>query len=213
MPELLSEVNQFKEWAATFLPGCRGGEWECEYSNWPSLHQAVLEFVSDRPVAAWSEDELQAVLYAVARDNEIEYLAREIRTRSPETLIGLALSAVTHGEPDAKWQIAEQLGRLKSEEASLEMRLLNFAHDADEYVRRRSLQALARRGSPAVEELALLSWNQPDAMQQYARMAALWSLHRIGSPLLGPLLDEAECDERPYLSGFAQKVRRGEVDS
>jgi hypothetical protein len=43
-------------------------------------------------------------------------------------------------------------------------------------------------------------------------MMVLWCLHRTGSPHLETLLAEAEQDERPLLSEFAKKVRRGEVD-
>jgi hypothetical protein len=43
-------------------------------------------------------------------------------------------------------------------------------------------------------------------------MMALWCLHRIGSPLLGPLMVEAEQDQREHLRVFAERVRRGEVD-
>ncbi|MBL8798241.1 MAG: HEAT repeat domain-containing protein [Planctomycetia bacterium] len=152
------------------------------------------------------------MLFVIARDNENEAIAQEIRTRFPDTLIGLAPLAVTQGEPDARWQLADQLGRIASPNSSVDSSLLAFAEDEHEYVRRRALMALARRGSPAVEELARRAWTLPVEEQEYSRMAALWSLHRIDSPILGPLLDEAERDHRQYLSAYARKVRRGEVD-
>ncbi|WP_437681449.1 hypothetical protein [Sorangium sp. So ce131] len=34
----------------------------------------------------------------------------------------------------------------------------------------------------------------------------------LGSPSLEPLLAEAERDERQHLRGYAERVRRGEVD-
>jgi hypothetical protein len=209
---LMSEVAQFQDWAAAYPPERRGGEWECDYDQWPNLYDAVLEFVDARPFSSWSAEELRAVLYAVARDNEIEHLAHEIRSLSTATLLALAAAAVEIGEPDAKWQLAEELGRIEEASAEAERLLLTLARDENEYVRRRSLAALARLGSLALEELALAAWQRPDENQQWARMMVLWCLHRVGSPHLEPLLTEAEQDERPNLSNFAKKVRRGEVD-
>jgi HEAT repeat protein len=207
----MPEVAWFMQWAAAIPPERRRGEWECDYPRWDDLYDAVLGFVSAVPFASWSAEEVQAVLFAVARDNEVQHFAREIRSRKPETLIALARAAIEGGERDARWQLAEELGQL-GQGGEPERLLLTLGHDECEYVRRRSLQSLARIGSPAVEELALAEWQRPDEHQQWARMMVLWCLHRVGSPHLAPLLAAAERDERQYLSDFAKKVQRGEVD-
>ena len=212
MSDLITEVARFRRWAADYPEESRSGEWETDYDNWELLYGAVLEFVGTRPLPGWSAEELRAVLYAIARDNEIEYLAGEIRSRGAELLLALAGAAIDIDEPEAKWQLAEQLGHLEEAGAESEQLLLKLVRDESEYVRRRSLSALARLGSSRVEEIALAAWHRPDEHQQYARMVAMWSLHRVGSPHLETLLTEAEQDERPYLSEYAKKVRRGEVD-
>src|SRR5262249_45914180 len=150
-------------------------------------------FVDAVPFASWSPEEVQAVLFAVARDNEDEHLAWEIRHRKPETLIALARAAIETGEHDARWQLANELGRL-GQVGEPEGLLLMLARDKDEYVRRRSLASLARLGSPAVEELALAEWQRPGENQEYARITVLWCLHRVGSRHLEPLLADAERD-------------------
>ena len=76
------------------------------------LHDAVLRFLAGRPYDSWSEAELRAVLYAIARDNEIQHLAREIRERHPELVAPLARAALAVGERDDRWQLAVELGRL-----------------------------------------------------------------------------------------------------
>ena len=167
MADMMTEVAGFRDWAAAYPRESGHGEWECDYNHWPNLYDAVLEFADARPFASWSAEELRAVLYAVARGNEMQHLANEISSR----------------------------------------------RDENEYVRRRSLRALARLGSLALEELALAAWHRPDDNQEWSRMMVLWCLHRAGSPHLEPLLTEAEQDKRPYLSDFAKKVRRGEVES
>jgi HEAT repeats len=206
--DLMSEVARFKEWAG---PERQYGEWECDYENWGDLYEAVLRFVDVVPFANWSHEETRAVLFAIARDNEMEHLAEEIRGRKPETLVALAGAAVEIGEYQATWQLAEQLGQFGKASVEVERLLLILASNEDEYVRRRLLQSLARIGSPAVEELSLAEWHRADEEQQWARMTVLWCLQKIGSPHLQALLLAAEQDGRQYLTEFAAKVKRGEV--
>lgn len=213
MADLMTEVDQFRAWAdATCPPDRRFGEWECDYEDWGGLYEAVLAFVAARPFEFWSPEEVRAVLYAIARDNEMQHLAGEVRCRHPDLLAPLTRASIEVGERDDRWQLAEELGQLGRAGGEEERLLLVLARDEHEYVRRRGLGALARLGSPAVEGLALEAWHRPDPEQQWARMMALWSLHRAGSPQLGPLLAEAEQDPREHLRGFAERVRRGEVD-
>jgi len=212
MADLLTEVDRYREWASDLTPGLQSSEWESEYGHWAELYDAVLGHVAATPPEAWSDEEMQAVLYALARDNEGEHLAEEIRLRQPSTLVALTRAALSRGEPDARWQLAVQLGDLGGADDEAERMLIILASDAAEYVRRRALEALVRVGSPAVERLALEAWHRPDEHQQWARMMALESLHRIGSPRLEPLLSEAERDERQYLRDLAKRIRQGRVD-
>src|SRR5438105_10243649 len=124
MADLLAEVDRFRRWVASCTPQRRYGEWECDYPDWGPLYTAALEFVARRPPAAWSAEETEAVLYALARDNEMQHLAQEIRTRHPATLLGLATAAMRAGEPDTKWQLAEELGHLSPEDPEVEQVLL-----------------------------------------------------------------------------------------
>jgi HEAT repeat protein len=209
--EFMVEVARFQEWATAIPQECRHGEWECDYGHWGDLYGAALRLVDATPFARWSAKEVRAMLFTVARDNEMQHLAGEVRSRKPETLVALARAAVESEERDAQWQLAEELGQLGQCGGEAERLLLALVRDGDEYVRRRSLQALARLSSPAVEQLALAEWHRPEANQQWARMNVLWYLHRVGSPSLPLLLAEAETDERPHLSDFALKVQLGEV--
>lgn len=207
MAELMTEVDRFRAWAEACPHTGKYGEWECDYAEWPALHDAVLGFVARRPFTSWSDAELRAVLYAVARDNEIQYLASVIRERHPELVPPLARAALSVGERDDRWQFAVELGHLGPESEPL---LLEMARDEHEYVRRQALRSLLRIGSPAVEEVAQAAWRRPDEDQEWARMMALYCLHKLGSPRLEPLLAEAERDTRQYLRGYAERIRRRE---
>ena len=212
MTDLLTEVDRFRAWAETYPVGSRSGEWECDYEAWQPLYGAVFDFLASRPFASWSSDETRAVLFAIARDNEMQHLAGQIREEHPLLLLPLARAALQLGEPDGRWQLAEELGWLGRRGGEEETVLLVLARDEHEYVRRKALASLARLGSPAVEEVALAAWERAVPEQQWARMMALWCLHRIASPQLERLLRAAEADPRPHLRAYAQRVRTGEVD-
>lgn len=208
MSDLLTEVGRFQEWAGQHSPVPRSGEWEFYYPNWGDLYQAVFEFVAGKPFPTWSPEEVGAVLYALARDNESEHIAEELCSLYPELLMPLTQAALQFDDPQARWQLAEALGWLKSDIVEQERLLLTLARDDDEYVRRRSLQSLTRLGSSSVEALALEAWNRPDPHQQWSRMMVLSCLSQLGSPQLEPLLSEAEQDNRQYLRECAEKIRR-----
>jgi HEAT repeat protein len=153
-----------------------------------------------------------AVLYAIARDNELEYLAGVIAERHRELLVPLAWAAIEHGERDDRWQLAQQLGRIGQADEAAENVLLALVRDQCEYVRRMALCALARISSPHTESESLRVWELPDVDQQWARMMVLWCLDRVGSPMLQQLLVSAEQDARNHLLAYAQKVKHGIVD-
>jgi len=83
---LLTEVTLFQQWASTEFPNGGEGEWECEYPAWDRLLPAVLEFVKCHSFPAWSDEELKAVLYALALAHRafaaVEELAAEMWERA-----------------------------------------------------------------------------------------------------------------------------------
>jgi HEAT repeat protein len=205
--DLMTEVARFREWASNYPHAWQPGEWECDYEGWPDFCDAVLGFVAQRQFASWSEAEVRAVLYAIARDNELQYLAETIGERWPDLIPPLAEASLQFGERDDRWQLAVELGRLGSSSETL---LLRMARDSHEYVRRMALQSLVSIGSPMVEQLALAAWHRSDEHQEWARMMSLHCLSKIGSPSLDSLLTDAERDERQLLREYAERIRRGE---
>lgn len=152
------------------------------------------------------------MLFAVARDNEIQYLSRAIHESSGDLLMELAEASIRCGEPDAKWQFAEELGQVRGTSQRGEELLLALARDPNEYVRRRALQSLARIRSAATERVALEAWSRPNEQQQWSRMMALWALRHVGSDQLQRLLIEAMEGEGTLLSQYAAKIGRGEIE-
>ncbi|HWE92899.1 MAG TPA: HEAT repeat domain-containing protein [Tepidisphaeraceae bacterium] len=212
--DVVEAVDRFRQWADSHYPGQPTDYWVFNFDGWDELHAAVMHFVENVAMDRWSDEQMHAVLDAIHYDDEHLYLAREIGERRPDLLIPLAKASMKPGSGyAARWQLADQIGRMRDPSPAREEVLLRFAHDEEEYVRRRAIQSLARIGSAAAGPLVLKAWSEETDAQQWTRMMTLWVLHRIGSPRLEDLLAQAERDQRPHLSEYARKVRRGEVEA
>lgn len=212
MDRLRTEIQRFRDWAAT-IPGDRQfAEWECDYDGWTQLREAFERFVAAPDSLAWAQAMIDELLYILARDNEMEWLAGLVGQDESLTLL-LAEQALSGHEPDAKWQLAVQLGRHPSAESE---RLLEaLAQDDHEYVSRRALMALAEQGSSKTEYYCRRAWDGQahGEMQEYQRIAALHALMAVSSPRLSHYLELARQDGRKYLVHNAlmieQKISQG----
>jgi HEAT repeat protein len=197
------EVARFKQWAAGIPVDTRSGEWECDYPEWRRFWAAAKCLVETVPVATWTEATTEDFVYALARDNEVEVIADDLAGRS-DTLLILAARAIHSVETDAKWQIAAKLGDMNEHKLKAEALLVQFVQDADEYVSRRSLLALATLKSGKAESFAERAWQTG---HEYQRIAALWALKDVGSSKLNDYLLRAEEDGREYVVRNATEIR------
>ena len=173
-----------------------------------AIYEAFTAFINTHATHTWSQEVVGTLLYLIARDNEMGHLAGEV-ARDSDRLISLSGAAAGSNEPDARWQLAAELGRLESHRVVVEPLLVQFAHDEDEYVRRQALMALGTLGSPLVEDLAEAAWRTG---HEYQRMAVLAALRDVQSPALDEYLARAESDGRQYLLHYAAKIRAGVAD-
>lgn len=202
---LEAPVARFRAWAGTIPVSERSGEWECLYSGWLEIYTTFSAFVGATSCREWDEDVAQILLYIIARDNEMNELVKDLAKR-PDNLLCLGELALTSSERDAKWQLAAEIGRIERRAPQVELLLLQFAHDTDEYVRRCALMALADIGSEKVEELVAAAWKTGD---MYQRMAVLYALWKVRSPQLDTYLARADIDGRQYLVEYSARVRSG----
>ena len=198
------DVRDLRRWTAEVPPEAKGGEWESEYPNWPSVWKSSVRFVLRRPVASWSGTQLEDFLFALARDNEDETISDGV-AKDPETLIALSVAAIRQGEPDAKWQLAARLGEMGTLRDRAIQLLVLLVEDPDEYVRRRALLALSALRAPQAEESAERAW---DSGLQYQRIAALHVLAEIGSAKLPAYVAEARTDGRDFVLKAADDAMR-----
>lgn len=203
-------VEGLRRWTDTVPLNERRGSWDCDYDNWREVHATAITFLADIPFSEWTDAEIDAVLFALARDNECEILRDWIEKRGNETVIAVADFAIAKGEQDARWQVAKALGKLVGLHG-VESRLLALVADTDEYVRRISLSSLALVGSARTEELAISTWNNAADDCPWTRMMALWALRQCKSSKYERHRLEAERSAVPYLSDYARKMRTGEI--
>ncbi len=202
------EVAKFKAWASHIAEETRTGEWECDYPEWDALHAAALALLASRAPEKWSRSEVDDMLYAIARDNEFEYLVDRI-SENPDALLALSADALTSSDHDAKWQLADRLGFLQARFNEAEALLLRFVEDDTEYVSRRALLALGDLKSPKAEALAERAW---ETGHQYQRIAALWVLESVSSTKLPIYIQKAMEDGRQYVVDNAVQIQDGSPD-
>lgn len=200
--QLSFEVQRFRDWADRYPRARTYGEWECDYEDWGVLYHAYVDHLDRIAPEQWNDQDRDALLYALARDNELERLKEELAER-PGHLLALARHGLQSPEHNARWQLADALATLGCDHPEAADLLEQFVLDQDEYVRRRALLALGRLDAPRAEELALRAW---DTGLEYQRIAALCVLEEISSPLLRNFLEQAAEDGHEALIANAARI-------
>ncbi len=206
--ELKREIEKFKKWSENFesIPELeRCGEWELLYEGWDKLDNLMCEFLETISYEDWNEEELKAVLYLIARDNENERFINIISEKQPNALEFLAYESFAFGEPNAKWQIAINLDKI-IDKKNAQLLLEKYLTDENEYVRRRALMTLAKFPHHNLEHFCAEAWNKENEMQEYQRIAVLHSLKIAKSKELRHYIKLAIEDGREYLVMNAKKL-------
>lgn len=141
--DLAREVRRFRAWADQGAPDVLGighgrGDWECNDPHWQELYVGA-EAVVEQPDLI-DEDATQLLLYVLARDNEDERIAHGLEN-APLALAKVLERALTHPDPDVRWQVAMIMPAALGEAAREPLHRL--CADTSEYVRRRAAAALA----------------------------------------------------------------------
>jgi HEAT repeat protein len=199
MSEFSNEIAKFKDWAPPEKH--RSGEWECDYGHWNELYAAAISVINlhtDGDITSELADEL---LYVIARDNECEHL-RHCLLDAPLLLSKLAQLAVPSIESHAKWQIATAVAEVHLDNAADLIR--PFLTDDDEYVRRRSLMAIAPISPAEAEQIAISNLSDEN---EYTRIAALHALHLANSLQLRNWLGRLEKDPSEHVRHNVKRLR------
>lgn len=196
------EIEAFRKWAKSFPEQDRYGEWECDYEGWSEINVAFEDFINERNPESLSQEEIEDLIYIIARDNKIGELVDQICEKK-EWFQSLLPRVVNSLEHDAQWQFAEQLsnGVLRVNEA--EPALLKLVESSHEYTGRMALKALGGIGSMHAESLCEKAWK---TNHEYQRIMALWVLKEIDSSKLPEYVELAYKDGRKYVAQNASEV-------
>jgi hypothetical protein len=206
--KLFEEIEKFNNWAINIYNNISqdeiGGEWECDYTEWDKIYKEFKIFTQETNPNEWTNDIKEKIIYIIARDNEMEYLARNI---PEEHLIILTKHSLKNGIINAKWQLLTQLYKLSDRKLALKF-LEIFIKDKDEYVIRRTLIEMAKLKSDKTEYYCEKIWNKNifGEMEEYQRIAVLCALKEINSKKLLEYIKKAKEDGRKYLVENAEKI-------
>lgn len=196
-------VNGVRRWIAEYsFTDLTSAEWESEYPEWVEVWTAAEQFAKERPVESWSAAEMDDMLYAIARDNEMEGVV-DVFEAVPPTLFAVATAALERGEFDARWQLADRLGNATTDRAQAADLLVQFLGDPDEYVRRRALLAMGKLRVENIEEHVDRAWGSG---MEYQRIAALHVLAEVRSRDLAAYVQRATLDGRLSVLAAAERA-------
>ena len=208
---LYREIRSFKRWAEKYYPDRDeendNGEWEIGTDNhFDEMVDAALKVIENINSSDASEDLIEALLFSIARDNECERLADELRNHKDwfELLAGKSLGTKYI---NAQWQLAKRVGEFEN----CKELIYKFIESDNEYTSRMSLQALAEIDPKRAEEYAISFWNRgkyPEGSyeDEYQKIMALHVLYSIGSDKLAEYREKALVSPYKWLKTNAEQM-------
>ncbi|WP_394353952.1 HEAT repeat domain-containing protein [Adhaeribacter swui] len=141
--DIQTEILKFWQWAEMspedYSKNRGYGEWEGLYPGWKELEKAIDEAIF-KLNEHFDYKTAEILIQALAIDNEAEGVLEKIegRLKNYKDFIELVIKS---NQPEARWQIAELLGRinLKNRDEILSNLIIE---DEDNYVKRRALLSL-----------------------------------------------------------------------
>ena len=208
---LYREIRSFKRWAEKYYPDRDeendNGEWEIGTDNhFDEMVDAALKVIENINSSDAGEDLIEALLFSIARDNECERLADELRNHEDwfELLAGKSLGTKYI---NAQWQLAKRVGEFEN----CKELIYKFIESDNEYTSRMSLQALAEIDPERAEEYAINFWNRgkyPEGSyeDEYQKIMALHVLYSIGSDKLAEYREKALVSPYKWLKANAEQM-------
>ena len=208
--ELHLKVNAFKIWAKANYPEITedndNGEW-CFGDEFDEMIACALNIIQKNPASSATEQIINDLLYAIARDNECETIVEELIDYDDWFAL-LCRYSLKLPYANAKWQFAVYLKNYKGSD-DLKDLIFEFLSTGDEYAERRALQSLAYIYPEQAEKYAIEFWNRNKyEYDEYQKIMVLHVLYQIHSPNLRLYLEMAENSNYEYLKINAQEISR-----
>ena len=210
--KLYREMRFFKIWAAKKYPERDekndNGEWEIDNIHFDKMYDAAVKVISENNSNAANAKLIDALLYAVARDNEAERLA-DLLVEHGDWFRLLSRESLGSKYINAQWQFAKRLAECKESDKDL---IYVFIESDDEYTSRMSLGSMAGIDPVKAEEYAVRFWErgkyEPGTYEdEYQKIMVLHVLYKIASPKLEKYLNEALRSDYKWLRENAETIR------
>ncbi|MDE5763919.1 MAG: hypothetical protein K2I00_03030 [Ruminococcus sp.] len=204
------KVNAFKIWAKTNYPEITedndNGEW-CFCDEFDEMYESALSIIQKSSASNATEQIINDLLYAIARDNECENIV-EVLVDYDDWFALLCRYSLKSPYTNAKWQFAVKLKNYKCSN-DLKDLIFEFLSTGDEYTERLALQSLAYIYPEQAEKYAVEFWNRNKyEYDEYQKIMVLHVLYQIHSPNLKLYLEMAENLNYKYLKENAQEISR-----
>lgn len=174
MNNLHKSVLNFKKWAKKYYPHRTedndNGQWELGSREFDEMCSRILKTIDALPRKKAGREQIDDILYGIARDSECCMLVRELLSY-PRWYSLLCKKSLDTGYTNAKWQFAESL-RDCPEEGTKKL-IFKFLEAGDEYTERLALMSLACICPEKAEEYAVKFYErgkfEPDEYQKIWR--------------------------------------------
>jgi len=197
------ELEQFWKWEGLTLEDYENGKKqfiqdECFYPNWNKLVEYSDKTIEILREGVKSLALINSLLELIAIDNEGEITMEKCEELlETEAIEWIAEAAICFPMCDARWQIAELLGRSNNEICY--RYLLVFIEDENKYVQRRALISLGRINPKKAEEISIEKLSDNDDYMM--RLVSLMILREVRSEYLNKAIkilenDQFECVQR-----------------
>lgn len=213
---LQTKVNEFRIWAKTNHSEVTeyndNGEW-CFCDEFDEMISTAIQFIEKYPVDKTTEQIINDLLYALARDSECGNIIGVLE-KHDDWFSLLCRSSLKTEYRNAKWQLVEQLRYYKVND-NLQELVFDFLDGEDEYTESLALQTLGVINPEKAEEYAIhfLNIEEPEEDYEYYEceiIMALEVLNQINSPKLNSYLKIAEQSGNAFLESYVQMIyKRG----
>lgn len=208
--KLRTKVNNFKIWAKANYPEITemndNGEW-CFCIEFNEMVLEAICFIEKNFAGKATQQIIDDLLYAIARDNECSTIMKELDKYS-EWFSLLCRCSLNTAYINAKWQFVEHLSSYKGSD-NLQELVFEFLNVGDEYTERLALKTLADIYPEKAEKYAIDFWNRKKYdYDEYQKIMVLHVLYQIHSPQLRFYLKMAEQSNYKYLKSNAQEIMK-----
>ncbi len=208
MDTLNEELKNFWNWSKTNIKELEQFGWinslePFEYPNWTRLIEETKLAISNLSNSNSSLVIYKNILTVMALDNEAEEILDYFETYNSVELDKVIDFGIDHPLSDARWQIAELIGRKKEKTYLPYLELL--IKDSNTYVERRALFSMNKVNQERAEEIA---FNKISSKDDYIRLVSLRILIEQKSVLIQQALDILRTDSFEYIKQEIEQYKR-----